>query len=92
MSETFDKLKALLAKQDTLSEDEINQAIQSSGPMTAEERATLDAEVHEKKRQKDQVITMEQYLEASKVLDTAAEGSDEYNKALKIVEAYEKGG
>ncbi|NWG18412.1 MAG: hypothetical protein HXY41_17445 [Chloroflexi bacterium] len=92
MSETFDKLKALLAAQNTLSEDEINQAIQASGPMTPEERAILDAEVHEKRREKDQKITMEQYLEASKVLDTAAEGSDEYNKALKIVEAYEQGG
>jgi hypothetical protein len=59
--------------------------------MTAEEITLLEAERHEKERAKTEKITMEQYLEASKVLDSAAEGSDEYSKALKIVEAYESG-
>lgn len=92
MSETFDKLKAQLDQQGSLNEADINKAIEAHGPMTAEERAQLDAAVHEKTREKDKKITMEQYLEASKVLDSAAEGSPEYQKALEIVEAYEKGG
>jgi hypothetical protein len=92
MSETFDKLKELLAKQGNLSEDDINKAIAASGAMNDTERTQLEAERYEKERAKDQKITLEQYLEASKVLDSAAEGSDEYKKALALVEKYESGG
>ena len=35
---------------------------------------------------------MDDYLKASAVLDSAPEGSDEYNKALAIVEKFESGG
>jgi hypothetical protein len=91
MSETFDTLKALLAKQGTLSEDDIKKAITDHGALSDDERTKLEAERYEKERAKGQKITMEQYLEASKVLDSAAEGSDEYKKALALVEAYESG-
>ena len=92
MSETFDQLKALLAKQGSLSEDDLNQAIAAHGAMSEGERTQLEAERYEKERSKDQKITMEDYLAASKVLDSAAEGSDEYKKALALVEKYESGG
>ncbi len=92
MSETFDKLKEQLAKQGNLSEDDINKAIAATGAMSDDERTKLEAERYEKERTKDQKITLEQYLEASKVLDSAAEGSDEYKKALVLVEKYESGG
>ncbi|HEX2907457.1 MAG TPA: hypothetical protein VHO69_11385 [Phototrophicaceae bacterium] len=92
MSETFDKLKAQLETQGKLSEEDITKAIEATGPMTPEERAKVDAENYEKSREKERKYTMDEYLAASKILDTAAEGSDEYNKALKIVEAYESGG
>ncbi|MBZ0281303.1 MAG: hypothetical protein K8L97_11225 [Anaerolineae bacterium] len=92
MSETFDKLKEQLAKQGNLSEDDINKAIAATGAMSDDERTKLEAERYEKERTKDQKITLEQYLEASKVLDSAAEGSDEYKKALALVEKYESGG
>jgi Ca2+-binding EF-hand superfamily protein len=92
MSETFEKLKEQLAKQGNLSEDDINKMVEAHGQMSDDERTQLAAAVHEATRTKDQKITMEQYLAASKVLDTAAEGSDEYKQALKIVEAYEQGG
>lgn len=92
MSETFDKLKAQLDKQGTLSDDEIKKAVEASGAMSADEQAQLSAAIHEKERTQDQKITLEQYLEASKVLDSAPEGSEEYKKAEKIVERYESGG
>lgn len=92
MSKTFDTLKELLIKQKTLSEADINQAIAAHGPLSDDERAKLEAERYELERSKDQKITLEQYLEASKVLDTAAEGSEEYKKALALVEKYESGG
>jgi hypothetical protein len=91
MSETFNKLKAMLAKQGTLSEDEINKQIAESGALSDAERTTIEAERYEAERAKGQKITLEQYLAASKVLDSAAEGSDEYKKALVLVEAYESG-
>jgi hypothetical protein len=91
MSETFDKLKALLEKQGTLSDDDFTKMIADHGALSDAERTTLEAERYEKSRAKDQKITLEQYLEASKVLDSAAEGSDEYKKALTLVEAYESG-
>ena len=91
MSETLDKLQALLAKQGTLSEDDITKVSAEHGALSETERATLEAERYEKERNKAKAITLEQYLEASKVLDNAAEGSDEYKKALVLVEAYENG-
>jgi hypothetical protein len=91
MSETYTRLKEMLDKQGILSKEDIEKMVAASGEMTAEEITLLEAERHEKERAKSEKTTMEQYLEASKVLDTAPEGSDEYNKALKIVEAYESG-
>jgi hypothetical protein len=59
--------------------------------MTGEERVKLAAEMHEYETEarEGEKITLEQYVAASKVLDTAKEGSEEYNKALKIIEAFE---
>jgi hypothetical protein len=90
MSVTFDKLKELLAKQ-AITQQDIEKMIAEHGPMTEEETVQIAAEQHEKEREKQETITMEQYLEAAKVLDTASEGSPEYEKALKIVEKYESG-
>ena len=77
MSETFDKLKAQLETQGKLSDDDIKTAIETLGAMNDEEQIQLSAAMHEKERAQDQKITLEQYLEASKVLDSAAEGSHE---------------
>jgi hypothetical protein len=91
MSESFDKLKALLAEKGTYTEDDIKTVTAASGELSDAERTQLEAERYEKERSKGQKITLEQYLAASKVLDSAAEGSDEYKKALVLVEAYESG-
>lgn len=90
MTVTFDKLKELLAKQ-SITQQDIEKMISEHGAMTEEETVQIAAEQHEKEREKQETVTMEQYLEAAKVLDTAAEGSPEYEKALKIVEKYESG-
>lgn len=84
MSDVFEKLKAKLAETGSLTDDEINAA-----DLTEEEKLWLNAERYDKQRAKTEVITLEQYVAASKVLDSAAEGSPEYQAALKIVEAYE---
>ncbi|PJF32753.1 MAG: hypothetical protein CUN52_00100 [Phototrophicales bacterium] len=92
MSATYDKLKALLDTQKSLSDEDITKAITESGEMTDEEKMKLEADRLEvAKSTATGVVTMEQYLEACKVLDTAEEGSEEYKKAEALVEQYEKG-
>ncbi|MEP7285212.1 MAG: hypothetical protein ABI947_05535 [Chloroflexota bacterium] len=85
MSENFEKLKAKLVETGTVSDDEINAA-----GLTEEEKIWLNAERYAKQRDKQEVISLDQYIAANKVLDIAAEGSPEYKDAERIVEAYEK--
>ena len=86
MSENFDKLKAKLTETGTLTDDEINAA----AGLTDEEKIWLNAERYAKQRDKQEAITLEQYVAANKVLDSAAEGSPEFIEAQKVVDAYEK--
>lgn len=85
MSENFEKLKAKLTESGNLTDEEINAA-----NLTEEEKIWLNAERYSRQRGKQEAITLEQYVAANKVLDTAAEGSPEYKEAERIVEAYEK--
>lgn len=89
MTATFDKLKAQLAEKKSLTNEEVTAAVTADGEMTDDEKMWLEAERH--KLSRTATITLEQYLEASKVLDTAAEGSDEYKKAEELVNRYESG-
>ncbi len=85
MSADFDKLKAKLAETNTLTDEEITGA-----NLTDEERLWLNAERYARQRDKQVIITLEQYVAANKLLDTAPEDSPEYKEALKVVELYEK--
>ncbi|MBN1201496.1 MAG: hypothetical protein JXJ20_06535 [Anaerolineae bacterium] len=91
MTESFDKLKAMLADKDTLTQDEIKQVVEEHGEMTPEENMWLEAELHERKRASQSTVTMEQFLEANKVLESAAPDSDEYKAAQKTVDAFLQG-
>lgn len=91
MSATFDKLKAILADKKPLTNEQITGAIAETGDMTPEELTWIESERHRLEREAAETITLEAYLEASKVLDTAAEGSEEYEKAEIIVNKYESG-
>jgi hypothetical protein len=91
MSATFDKLKELLKAQGTLSNEEMEKAIAESGPLTPEEITALESEKLELAKAKTDTVSMDDYLAALKVLDSAAEGSDEYKKAEALVEKYESG-
>ncbi len=85
MSEDFDKLKAKLAETNNLTDDEITAA-----QLTDEEKLWLNAERYARQREKQELITLDQYVAANKVLDTAPEDSPEYKEALKVVDLYEK--
>ncbi len=91
MSATFDKLKELLKSKGSLTNEEIQAAIADSGDMTPEEHALLEAERLEAAKSAGSKVSMEEYLAALKVLDSAPEGSDEYKKAEAVVERYESG-
>ncbi|GIK63594.1 MAG: hypothetical protein BroJett018_13880 [Chloroflexota bacterium] len=88
MSATFDKLMKMLEEKGSLANTDIEAVTKELGEMTPQEMIDLSAA--QIKKQPRTEITMEQYLAATKVLDTAAEGSPEYEAALKIVETYEK--
>ncbi|NWF68129.1 MAG: hypothetical protein HXY40_03505 [Chloroflexi bacterium] len=92
MSAAYDKLKELLEKQGSLTNEEVDKVQAELGAMTDDEKLTLEADRHKKTRTSGKQITMEEYLAASKILDSAPEGSDEYQKAEAIVNAYESGG
>jgi hypothetical protein len=85
MSEDFDKLKAKLNETSNLTDDEITAA-----KLTDEEKLWLNAERYARQRDKQEVITLDQYIAANKVLDSSPEDSPEYKEALKVVELYEK--
>lgn len=91
MSATFDKLKELLKKQGTLSNEDMEKAIAEGGPLSAEEITALESEKLEIAKAKADTVSMDDYLAALKVLDSAAEGSDEYKKAEALVDKYESG-
>jgi len=91
MSATFDKLKELLKSKGALTNEEIEAAVAASGDMTPEEHALLEAERLEAAKSAGGKVSMDDYLAALKVLDSAAEGSDEYKKAEALVEKYESG-
>ena len=92
MSTTYDKLKELLDSQKALTNEDIEKLVKEHGEMPDEEKTHLEADRLEAAKTGDDKVTMDQYVEACKVLDTAAEGSDEYKKAEALVEKYEKGG
>ena len=87
----FEKLKELLKSQGTLSNDDVEKLVAEHGEMTDDEKMWLESEKLELAKA-EATITMDQYLEALKVLDSAEEGSDEYNKAEALVDKYESGG
>jgi len=91
MSAGFDHLMKVLAEKQTITPEDVEAAEKEHGALTDEEKLQLEAEKHKLEREGDATITMDQYLEATKTLDTAEEGSDEYKKAEAIVEKFESG-
>ena len=91
MSAGFEHLKKVLEEKGTLSPEEVAAVEKEHGPLTDEEKFWLESEMHKKDHAERQSVTMDEYLAASKVLDSAEEGSDEYKKALEIVEKFEAG-
>jgi hypothetical protein len=91
MSATLDKLKKLLEEKGTLTPEDVEAAEKADGALSEQEKFDLEAAKHEKERSGGDTITLEQYLAATKVLDSTPEDSEEHKKALALVEKYEAG-
>lgn len=89
MTQAFEEAKKLLEARGMLSDAEIDTLTAQHGDMTEEERVWLAAEIYERVRSGEAQVTLEQYLEATKVLDSAAPDSPEYKKAEAIAQAFE---
>ncbi len=89
MTKAFDEAQALLASKDVLTDEEIDALEAQYGKLTDEERMWLSGEIYARLNSGRAKVTMEQYVEAAKILDTADPDSPEYKKAEAIVTAFE---
>jgi len=92
MSDSFNKLKAILDEKGTVTPEDIETVSKEHGAMTPQEQMELESLKLKKQKNERAEVTMEEYLKATKTLEEAAEGSDEYKKAEEIVKAFEEGG
>lgn len=90
MGESFDKLMKLLKGQGKISDEEIKKITDESGEMTEAEHIEFSLAQIESGTKTE--ITLEEYLKATKILDSAEESSPEYKAAEKIADEYEKAG
>lgn len=88
MSASFDKLKGMLETKGSLSQDDIDGVVKADGEMTPNEIVELEV-MRLKKGDGRGQVSMDAYLKATKILDEATEGSDEYKKAEEVVNAFE---
>lgn len=91
MSSAFEKLKSKLEQEKKLSTMEIEAVTSETGTLSEEERIWIESERFRLARESQETVTMEEYLEALKVLDTAAEDSNDYKIAEAVVARYESG-
>lgn len=91
MSESFSKLKAMLEEKKTLTAEAIETITKEHGALAPKEHIELEALRIEIDKVNRPTVTMEDYLAATKIMDEAAEGSDEYKAAEKIVKVFEGG-
>jgi len=91
-AETLNKLKKMIEEKGAITQEDIDTVEKEHGKLSGAEHMELEAFKLEKAKGKRTEVTMEQYLEASKILDTALEGSPEYKAAEAIVNAFEGGG
>lgn len=92
MSESFNKLKAILEEKGSLSPEETETITKEHGALEPQELIEIESLKLKKGKEARKDVSMEDYLKASKVLDEADEGSEEYKKAEEIVKAFEEGG
>jgi hypothetical protein len=92
MGTSFDKLKAILEEKGEIPADEMEKIVQENGALSPQEAMELESLKLKKSKETRKQVTMEEYIQASKILDEAPEGSDEYKKAEAIVNVFEAGG
>lgn len=89
MTRAFEHLERLLQEQGSLTEGDVVTTETQLGPVTADERLRLSVEAHMLRRRAGETITLEQYVQATRQLETSPPGSPEYERALGIMTAFE---
>lgn len=89
MTQAFDEARKLLDARGVLTDHEIAALVAQHGDMTDDERVWLEGEIYDRLNSGRAQVTMEQYLEAVQILDSADPASPEYRKAEAIVNAFE---
>lgn len=92
MSESFNKLKAILEEKGAVTPEDIETVTKEHGELQAQQMMELESLKIKLGKSERKEVTMEEYLEATKKLDELEEGSEEYKAAEAIVEAFESGG
>jgi len=91
-SESYKQLRQLLKDKNTLTPDDLERITKEHGALSDVEHIELEALRLKLDKESRAAVTMDEYLKATKILDSAAEGSEEHTAALAIVEAFEGGG
>jgi len=91
-SEAFNKLKDLLKEKGTFTAEDVDTITKAHGALSDVELITLEAHRLKLGKSGRAEISMDDYLKATKVLDSSPEGSEEYKAAEEIVNAFEAGG
>jgi hypothetical protein len=91
MGKSFDTLKAMLNDKKTLTADDLKKVVDEHGELSEQEHVTLEALRLKIDQENRPEVSMDDYLKATKVLDTAEEGSEEYKAAEEVVKAFEQG-
>ncbi len=89
MSKAFDEAMKQLDEKGMLSDAEIAAIVEANGDMSEDEHVTLSVEIYERVNSGRASVTLDQYLEATQVLESADPGSPEYKKAEAIAKAFE---
>lgn len=89
MTKAFEQLRTLLQRQGTLTDEDFATIESQYGSVTDAERLWLSIEAHDRRQREGDAITVEQYVQATRLLESSPPGSPDYERARRIMDAFE---
>jgi hypothetical protein len=93
-SKTFEALRKIVEDKGKFTPEDMEKAVKEHGPLSDQEKADIAAlqlEAEKRQKKEEKAVTFEEFLEATKALESAKEGSEEWKKAKAIVDRFEAG-
>ena len=93
-SKAFEALRKIVEEKGKFTPEDMEKAAKAHGPLSDQEKADIAAlqlEVEKKHKKEEKAVTFEEFLEATKAMESAKEDSDEWKKAKAIVDKFEAG-